>query len=76
MTGAVDERHVPHELIGPLALHHGVLSRAAARQEVARARAERVLALVDLGVGVAKLDGNVALQLILEADSLRRTEQR
>eukprot|EP00964_Phaeocystis_antarctica_P143977 scaffold109653_cov78-Phaeocystis_antarctica.AAC.2 len=75
VTGAVDERHVPHELIGPFALHNSVLGGAAARQEVARARAKRVLALVDLGVGVAKLDGNVTLQFVLEADSLRGTEQ-
>lgn len=34
------------------------------------ARALFVVALVDLCVGVTQLDGNVALQLVLETDSL------
>lgn len=38
--------------------------------EARRARAPRVVALVDLRVGITKLDGNVTLQLIFEPDSL------
>lgn len=33
-------------------------------------RAFFVVALVDLGVGITQLDGNVALELVLESDSL------
>lgn len=33
-------------------------------------RARLVVALVDLGVGITQLDGNVSLQLVLETDSL------
>ena len=36
----------------------------------ARPRAVRAVALVDFGIGVAELDGDVADQLVLEADGL------
>ena len=64
---AVNERHVPHELVRPLALRDHVLRGRAARNEVPRPRALWVFALVDLGVRVAQLDGDVALELVLEA---------
>lgn len=35
-----------------------------------RTRASVVVTLVDLGVGVTKLDGDVSLQLVLESHSL------
>ena len=44
--------------------------RAPARQRRARARHARLQALVDLGVGVAQLDGDVSHQLVLEAHGL------
>ena len=37
---------------------------------VSRSRAFFVVALVDLGVGVTKLDGNVSLELVLESNCL------
>ncbi len=39
--------------------------------ERAERRAQRRVALVDLGVGVAELDRDVALELVLEANRLR-----
>lgn len=38
--------------------------------EACRARALRAVALVDLGVGITQLDGDIALQLVLETDGL------
>lgn len=35
-----------------------------------RTRAGLVVALVDLGIGITQLDGDVSLQLVLETDSL------
>lgn len=35
-----------------------------------RARALRIVALVDLGVGITQLDGDISLQLVLETDGL------
>lgn len=46
------------------------LLRTAVTLEACRARAGRVVALVDLRVGVTELDSNVALELVLEAHGL------
>jgi hypothetical protein len=35
-----------------------------------RPRARGIVALVDLGIGITQLDGDIALQLILETDGL------
>ena len=61
-------------------LHHAAAPGTLARESVdlvaglgavaVRARARIIVALVDLGVGVPETDRNVALKLILEADSL------
>ena len=75
VPGAVDERDVPHQLhlcvLEPRDQALWVVLLAAAVGRVAhRPGAGRVLALVDLGVGVAQLDGDVALELILEHDGV------
>ena len=56
-----------YQLVRPLALLHDVLRGAAAREEIAGARALGVLALVDLCVRVSELDRDIPLELILEA---------
>ncbi|OSS54826.1 hypothetical protein B5807_01369 [Epicoccum nigrum] len=74
VAGAVDERDVALEAVlalAALALAGGVdLLLALVGPVACRARALGVVALVDLGVGVAELDGDVALELVLEADRL------
>ena len=75
VAGAIHERHVAHELhLLVLESRHGArggVGHGAAVGAVAvRPRARVVLALVDLRVGVAELDCDVALELVLEADGL------
>ena len=74
VAGAVDERDVALQAVlalAALALARGVdLLLALVGPVACRARALGVVALVDLGVGVAELDGDVALELVLEADRL------
>ena len=70
VTGAVHERDVPHQLVAPFSLLDNVFRGASARQEVSWARALGVLALIDLCIRIAELDGDVALELILKADGL------
>jgi hypothetical protein len=74
VTGAVDERDVALQPVlssTALALARRVdLLLALVRSVTCRARALSVVALVDLGVGVTELDGNVALELVLETDRL------
>ena len=68
---AIHERHVAHELhLFVLETRHlairRVRHRAAVRAVARRTRTRVVLALVDLGVGVPELDGDVALELVFE----------
>jgi hypothetical protein len=74
VTGAVNERDVALQPVlssTALALARRVdLLLALVRSVTCRARALSVVALVDLGVGVTELDGNVALELVLETDRL------
>lgn len=74
VAGAVDEGDVALEAVGAraaVALAGRVdLLLALVGAVAGRARALGVVALVDLGVRVAELDGDVALELVLEADRL------
>lgn len=74
VAGAVDKRDVALEAVGAraaVALALGVdLLLALVGAVARRARALGVVALVDFGVGVAELDGDVALELVLEAHRL------
>lgn len=74
VTGAINEGDVTQQSVGAaaaVALAGGVNLLVALVAAVAgRTRALGVVAFVDLGVGVTELDGNVADQLVLEADSL------
>lgn len=74
VTGAINERDVTQQSVGAataIALAGGVNLLVALVATVAgRTRALSVVAFVDLGVGVAEFDGNVADQLVLEADGL------
>jgi hypothetical protein len=47
-----------------------VLLITAVTPKAPRSLARRVLALVDLGVGVTELDGDVALEFVLETDGM------
>ena len=79
VTRTVDERDVSEEL--ELAAAAGSVARelvlfvAARRAVAARPRTLLVVALVDLGVGVAELDGDVALLLVLEANGEHARER-
>ena len=70
MAGAVDETHVPHELV--LEPVHGerVLVAGAPARVAHGPLALLVEAPVDLGVGVAQLDCDVPLELVLEPDGV------
>ena len=76
MAGAVDKRDVPREAVrAPGFAQRGVLAAARPREEAEGRGALGLLALVDLAVGVAQLDGDVALELRLVPLRLR-TRQR
>ena len=70
MPGAVDETDVPDQLVLESIHDEGVLLAGAHRGVAHRPLAPLVPRPVDLGVGVAQLDGDVALQLVLEPDGL------
>ncbi len=75
VAGAVDEGDVPHKAhhalaVGVVALEH-VLLVAAVRAVAAGLLSEPLVGFVDLGVGIAQLDGDVSHQLVLETHSLR-----
>jgi hypothetical protein len=74
VTGAVDERDVALQPVfasTAITLTRRVhLFLALVRPVACRARAFRVVALVDFGVRVTELDGDVPLEFVLEADSL------
>lgn len=48
----------------------GIFLGAAISLVAHRARAAVILALVNFGISIAELDSNVALELVLKADSL------
>ena len=70
MAGAIDEGDVPDQLVLEAVHDEGVLLGGALRRVADRPLALLVEAAEDLGVGVAELDGDVALQLVLEADGV------
>jgi hypothetical protein len=78
-TWAIHKRDVtlethPCSTTGTLAKGLVLLARAI-RAIASRARASRVVALVDLGVCITKLDRDVSLELVLEAHSLREKKK-
>ena len=74
VAGAVDEADVPDQLVLEAVHHEGVLLAGAHRGVAHGSLAPLVPRPVDLGVGVAKLDGDVSLQLVLESDGLHPRE--
>ena len=70
VTGAVDEADVANEVVAEAVHDERVLLGRAHRGVTGRPLALGVVAAVDLGVGVAELDGDVALQLVLEPDGV------
>lgn len=70
MTGAVDEADVTDEVV-PESIHdERVLLGRPHRRVAGRPLAFGIVAAIDLGVGIAELDGDVSLQLVLEPDGV------
>ena len=69
MAGAVDKGQVTPESVRDASVFKDVWVRRSSRGVEASLLGELV-ALVDLGVGIAQLNGDVSLQLVLETHSL------
>lgn len=67
-------RYIPNESQATFAssarANRTVFLQTAVRFVAVRTRAVRAVAFVDLGVGIAQLNGNVTLEFVLETDSL------
>ena len=72
VAGAIDETHVPPQLVRNAVFLERI--GVGASLGAVRGLAFRGQALVDLGVGVSQLDGNVALQFVLETDRLHAAD--
>ena len=68
VAGAVHEADVPHQVVLEPVHQEAVLLGRAGRGVAHGSLALGVVGLVDLGVGVAELDRDVPLQLVLEPD--------
>ena len=80
MTGTVDEADMSDEAVLEAVHGEGVLLAARGRSEADGSKALRVVRLVDLGIGVAKLDCDVSFQFIFKPTKLkvyfRKSKQR
>lgn len=75
VAGAVNKGDVATELPGSLLILEDVSGVGAAGSEGTGFGAVRRDTLVNLGIGISELDGNVTLKLVLEADSLDARER-
>ena len=70
VTGAVDEADVTNQVVAEAVHDERVLLGRPHRGVARRPLALGVVAAVDLGVGIAELNGDVALELILTPDGV------